>query len=126
MKPDATTITKLVAIIAFSGNFADPEFTNDPELACDLDPDRAADELRQAGYEVHRLPKKYFGRLSHPLDDFIEATIIITGSYDLSVLDAVWEQVQAIVSPYGGDCAECGPVEDHVPFGDLFKKPRDL
>jgi hypothetical protein len=118
MKPDVVTTTKLLAIVAFSGEFGDPEFTNDPERDCDLDPDRAAEELRQAGYEVHRLPKKYFGRLYHPLDDFIEATI--PGPDDPRVIDAVMKQVQAIVWQYGGCCDECGPMEpDHLPFADL-------
>jgi hypothetical protein len=119
MKPDAATATKLVAIVAFSGEFGDPEFTNDPERDCDLDPDRAADELRQAGYEVHRLPKKYFGHLYHPLDDFIEA--MLPGSDDPTVIDAVWKEVQAIVWQYGGDCTECGPREpDYVPLDHLW------
>jgi len=123
MNPDVVTTTKLVAIVAFSGEFGDPEFTNDPERDCDLDPDRAADELRQAGYEVHRLPKKYFGRLYHPLDDFIEA--MIPGPDDPGVISAVRKHVNAIVWKYGGICDECGPREpDYVPFAHLkvFRK----
>ena len=124
MKLDAVTTKMLVAIIVFAGGFGDPDFTNDLERDFDVDPDRAADELRQAGYEVHRLPKKYSARLTHPLDDFIEATI--PGPDDPSVIDAVMKQVQAIVWQYGGCCDECGPMEPgHVPFADLVEKPAD-
>jgi hypothetical protein len=51
---------KLKATVAFADDFGDPDFTNDTEPDCELDVDRAADELRQAGYEVN---------------DFIEAHI---------------------------------------------------
>ena len=68
--------TKLMASVAFGGGLGDPDFTNDIERDFDLDPDIAAAELRQAGYEVYLLPDKYHPRLAHPLDDFIEAVIV--------------------------------------------------
>ena len=115
-------ITQLVATVAFTGNFGDPEYTNDPEGDCELDVDRAADELRQAGYEVTRLPDRLGARLAHPLDDFIEA--YIEGPDDPEVINAIMMEVDAIVGRYGGLCFECGPIgPDHTPFADLFKDP---
>src|SRR5262249_1354751 len=112
-------ITKLVAIVAFAGDFGDPEYTNDAERNCELDVDRAAFELRQAGYEVTRLPDRLGGRLAHPLDDFIEA--YIEGPDDPKVIRAIMKEVDAIVGRYGGECFECGPIgPDHTPFADLF------
>ena len=78
--------TKLMASVAFGGGLGDPDFTNDVERDFDLDPDLAAAELRQAGYEVYLLPDKYHPRLAHPLDDFIEAVIV--GPNDPKVIDA--------------------------------------
>ena len=98
----------------------DPDFTNDVERDFDLDPDLAAAELRQAGYEVYLLPDKYHPRLAHPLDDFIEAVIV--GPNDPKVVDAIMNEVDAIVGKYCGVCIECGPIgRDYVPFADLFK-----
>ncbi len=67
--------TKLMASVAFGGGSGDPDFTNDVERDFDLDPDLAAADLREAGYEVYLLPDKYHPRLAHPLDDFIEAVM---------------------------------------------------
>src|SRR5262245_58429974 len=112
-------ITKLVASVAFTGDFGDPEYTNDAERNCELDVDRAADELRQAGYEVTRLPDRFGALLAHPLDDFIEA--YIEGADDVEVIHAIMDEVNAIVERYGGLCFECGPIgPDHTPFADLF------
>ena len=89
--------TRLVATCAFWGG--EPEF--------------AADELRQAGYEVFRLPDRYRGCLAHPLDDFIEAVTV--GPDDSKVIYAIMNHVEAIVAKYGGCCDECGPIErDYV------------
>lgn len=113
--------TKLVARVAFGGGLGDPEFTHDVERNCELDVDAAAAELRQAGYEVFRMPDKYSVLLAHPLDDFIEA--IIEGPDDDKVIGAVFEEVNSIVDKYGGLCDECGPVEpDYVPFVDLIRE----
>ena len=85
-----------------------------------LDADLAADELRQAGYEVSLLPDKYGGRLAHPLDNFIEA--VTSGPNNPKVIDAIMNEVEAIVGKYGGHCLECSPIgRDYVPFADLFK-----
>ena len=112
--------TNLMASVAFGGGLGDPDFTNDIERDFDLDPDLAAAELRQAGYEVYLLPDKYHPRLAHPLDDFIEAVIV--GPNDPKVIDAIMNEVDAIVGKYCGVCIECGPIgRDYVPFADLFK-----
>lgn len=98
--------TGVVFSIVFSGAFGDFEFTSDPAWDIELDVDAAAAELRQAGYEVFRLPEKYDGRLSHPLDDFIEART--EGPDDHKILDAMRHEINAIVCKYGGDCYEWG------------------
>ncbi len=119
-RPCTRMTTKLMASVAFGGGLGDPDFTNDVERDFDLDPDLAAAELRQAGYEVYLLPDKYHPRLAHPLDDFIEAVIV--GPNDPKVIDAIMNEVDAIVGKYGGVCIECGPIgRDYVPFADLFK-----
>ena len=110
----------LMASVAFGGGFGDPEFTNDPERHFDLAPDLAAAELRQAGYEVFLLSDKHTTRLAHPLDDFIEA--IIPGPDDPEVIEAIANEVEAIVGKYGGLCIECGPIgREYVPFAMLLK-----
>src|SRR6516162_5182436 len=111
--------TKLMANVAFSGDFGDPEWRAAYWPDVELDVDAAADELRKAGYEVYRLPDKYGGRLAHPLDDFLE--LRIEGVDEYKVMVAIMDEVNAIVSRYGGLCDECGPIEpDRTPFADLF------
>ena len=86
----------------------------------ELDVDRAAVELLQAGYKVSRLPDKYTAQLAHPLDNFIEA--VVFGCNDPKVVGAIMDEVDAIVGKYGGICTECGPVRrDYVPFADVFQ-----
>jgi hypothetical protein len=100
---------KLTAYVAFSGEFGDPEWRaafNSTEIK--LDVDAAADALKEAGYEVHRLPEKLRKRLDHPLDDFLEAWI--EDDDDDYGMEAVMDEVESIVAPYGGACHECGPV----------------
>jgi len=113
-------ITKVMALVCFSGEFGDPEYTNDPEGGdIVLDPERAADELRQAGYEVTPLPDCYGGLLYHPLDDFLEA--VIAAPHDWDVCVKIMAEVGAIVDKWGGCCQECGPIEpDHELFVGLF------
>jgi hypothetical protein len=44
------------------------------------------------------------------------------GPDDPKVIDAIMDEVDAIVRKYGGICYECGPIgRDHVSFADLFK-----
>jgi hypothetical protein len=112
-------VTKLMAEVAFGGGLGDPDFTSKMDQDVVLDPDLAADELRQAGYEVSLLPDKYSGRLLHPLDEFIEAVIV--GNDNPKVITAIMDEVDAIVSKYGGTCIQCGPIpQDYVPFSNLF------
>ena len=112
--------TKLMASIAFGGALGDPDFTNYIDRDFELDADFAADELRQAGYEVFLLPDKYSAQLAHPLDDFIEAVIL--GPNDPKVIDAIMNEVDAIVGKYGGLCIECGPIgRNYVPFAEMSK-----
>jgi hypothetical protein len=113
--------TKLMASVAFGGASGEPNFTDEANLEAVLDPDLAADELRQAGYEVSLLPDKYGGRLAHPLDDFIEAAIL--GKNVPKVTTAIMDEIDAIVGQYGGLCIECGPIpEDYVPFANLVDR----
>ena len=105
--------------VAFGGGLGDPDFTKD-EPHFDLDADLAADELRQAGYEIYRLPDRYRARLAHPLDNFVEA--VVFGPNDPKVIGAIMDEVDAIVGKYGGCCFECGPIgRDYRPFADMFK-----
>jgi hypothetical protein len=109
----------LMAKVAFSGEFGDPEWTTADWPEVELDVDAAADELRKAGYEVYRLPDKYGGRLAHPLDDFLE--LRIEGVDDDTLMKAIMDEVNAIVDRYGGLCDECGPIEpDRTPFADFI------
>jgi hypothetical protein len=108
-------MTKIMATVAFSGEFGDPGWTNNPENNIRLDVDAAAAELQRAGYEVIRFPDKYAGRLAHPLDDFIAA--VIEGSDDPKVENAIHDEVEAIVCKFGGCCYEWGPIEPgHLQF----------
>jgi hypothetical protein len=111
---------KLMATVAFGGGLGDPESANVPERHYDLDPELAAADLRQAGYEVSLLPDKYTGRLAHPLDHFIEAVIL--GPNEPKIIEAIADEVGRIVGKYGGLCIECGPIgRDYVPFAALFE-----
>jgi hypothetical protein len=91
------------------------------------DSDGAADALRDAGYEVHRMPEVHPELV--PGDDFIEA--ITEGpagpapndlAYPVGKLvHAMMQEVGEWADCYGGVCMECGPVEDdYVPFTETF------
>ena len=65
------------------------------------------------------MPDKYGAILTHPLDNFIEA--VISAPNDVKVIDAIMDEIDAIVGKYGGMCIECGPIpKDYVPFANLF------
>jgi hypothetical protein len=110
---------RLIALVAFDG--CNP--------ACNAD--AAAEALRAAGYEVHRMPAVHPKMIGHPLDDHIEAFIegppgppYVGGIIPLNVekvMDVVMCEVESLVDPFGGDCHGCGPVEDgYVPFTETF------
>ncbi|HEY2531702.1 MAG TPA: hypothetical protein VGJ20_27880 [Xanthobacteraceae bacterium] len=104
-------MSKVMALVVFSGDLPYDE----------LDVDRAALELQQAGYKVTRLPDKLGGRLLHPLDDFMEVAIEFEGLATDDVIDTIWHEIDDIVDPYGGLVGECGVLEaGHVPFADYF------
>jgi hypothetical protein len=67
------------------------------------DPERAVAELRRAGYEIARHPPYVAG---HPLDDCFDA--IIEGPDDPKIIEAVRQEVEAIIVKYGGDLDEWG------------------
>jgi hypothetical protein len=72
----------------------------------DTDLDLPAEELRKAGYEVHRVPID---------DDQIEA--VIAGPFEDKIVDAVWREVEDIAYRYGGMCFEVCTIEsDYIPF----------
>jgi hypothetical protein len=81
----------------------------------DLNPDvdAAIAALRQAGF-------KKFERLHppvlHPLDAFLEVEFDEPASY--AALDAIWDEIDEIVKPYGGGAIEVGkfgqPYTPHV------------
>ena len=112
-----------MASVEFGGGLGDPAYANDPEREIELDPERAAAELRRAGYDVDLMPEKYGPRLAHPLDDFIEA--VIEGPDDPKVIKAVMDEVNTIVERYGGHCIECGRIgKNYEPFADLFEDTK--
>jgi len=116
---------KLMVLVVFGGGLGDPESTSDPDRDFELDPEAAAAELRQVGYEALVLPQKYSHLLAHPLDNFIEAHI--DGPDDPKIIGAILNEVEAIVGKYGGVCMEFGPVgQDHVPFADFVKDAARL
>ena len=79
-------------------------------------PDAAADALWQAGFAVHRFPTHMRHLLAHPNDDHIEAVKAGTEAD----IDTIWNEAEFIVDGFGGDCHECGGVDDaYVPFEGL-------
>jgi|SRR6516165_693140 hypothetical protein len=77
----------------------------------DDDPDSAIEELRRAGYAVHRT-------LDVGIDgcDFVEA--IIDGSNDDKIRDAIWHEIRSILERHGGLLEETLMVDEkeYVPF----------
>jgi hypothetical protein len=108
---------KLMVCVA-GGGLGDRQFTNDTERNFELDSQVAADELRQAGCEAFLLLEKYAHHLAHPLDNFIEAHI--EGTDDPKVIDAIVNEVAAIVGRYGGICIEGSVLRTAAQFGMLY------
>lgn len=109
------------------------------------DPDRAAVELKRAGFKVVRVPEEFRPRLEDPLDDHSEVMISVseadyaafinapcdeTGSSRCDprrMVDALWLEVDRIVFPYGGSSSECGALPPgHVPFSRLWSDEDEL
>ena len=82
----------------------------------DPDPDAAAEALRAAGYQVFRLPAE-LNKSEVEGDDFIE--VRCEGDADDDSIDAMWTDIQRIVSPFDGDVDCVGPASPE-PFNDLF------
>jgi hypothetical protein len=91
----------------------------------DSDAESAVAALRQAGFEVVRMPdelRSYHSRLNFPEDSFWEAsTEALVYSFDIyGDAPPVFEigcKVTDIVEPFGGKCVGWGPVRpDYIPF----------
>jgi len=82
----------------------------------DDDSDSAIEELRRAGYAVHRWSPE--AGIDGYVDgyDFVEA--IIDGSADDKIMDAIWHEVRSIVNRNGGLLEEILTVDEkeYVPF----------
>jgi hypothetical protein len=86
-------------------------------------PDGAEIALRQAGYEVMRMPAAFRSRMEFPKDDFLLVTTEIREDrvWDSAVMRHVMNEINAIVDRYGGDLSECGPRGIRgAPFDELF------
>jgi hypothetical protein len=87
------------------------------------DPDAAAVALCRAGFQVTRMPEKFRSSLAHPQDYFMETAI--NASDCEKIVDAIMDEIDAIVDRYGGLCVECGAIPSHyVPFEEIFE-PRN-
>ena len=97
-------------------------FSGDDEFDFGNDPDGAEIALRNAGYEVTRLPTKYRTQLAHPDDDFMLVSTVTEKTADF-----IFDELNAIVGRYGALADDVGTVApDFVPadeFERLFKEP---
>ena len=93
----------------------------------DSDAESAVAALRQAGFEVVRMPdelRSYHSRLNFPEDSFWEAsTEASVDSLDDELACvaepcfSIGSKVVDIVEPFGGECVGWGPVKpDYIPF----------
>ena len=73
---------KIMGTITFSGEL-------------DPDPSNAAEALRRAGFEVTMMPERFRSRLTHPEDDFMEASI--GGIDDDKIVHAIMNEIDPIV-----------------------------
>jgi hypothetical protein len=87
-----------------------------------LDIEQAAAEMRQAGYEVHRIPEIYHKRRDISFDDHLEAVIASRDENE------VWKEIDGIAERHGCLCDEYpGPIEPgYEPFSDFFKGVKDM
>jgi hypothetical protein len=90
-------MTKLVVFCGFSGVLIPGHRPSEPE--------RAAAELRRAGYVASRIPEVQYDAW-HPGDATLEA--IIEGQDDPKIIEAVRHEVEAIIIKYGGEVSEWG------------------
>ena len=115
---------RLVVQVSFYGD--------DPQC----DSDAAAEALRKAGYEIHRLPpeRRQFFR---PVDDHVEAITEgppgpprwgVSGDVPpalFKLMCAIMNEIDDLVRHYGGLCMECDQVDrDYIPFSLELGPPR--
>jgi hypothetical protein len=108
--------TRLMVQVVFSGDF-------EP-----CDPAAAAVALARRGFEVTLLPEIFRPLLSHPRDDFIEASKNVAAAGDdfEGLVDDMKREVTALVGHHGGDVNECGLAEPNfVPFSS-FRDERPI
>jgi hypothetical protein len=97
---------KIMGEVVFSGNL-------------DPDPDGCAAALREAGFEVVRMDERFKKLMDVPGDEFLEATKVGTN------LNAIWDEITAIVERFNGDCQQCGEIsDDHVPLEFLHEQTK--
>jgi len=92
---DTNTMTKTVGTIVFSGDM-------------NPDPDGCEAALREAGYEVTRMPERFKKLMSVPGDEFLEA-------------------MKVIVEPFGADADDFGEFDPatHIPFQFLREQEKE-
>ena len=106
--------SRLVATIIFSGDL-------------DPDPKAAADALREAGYEVTKMPKKFRPLLAHPRDDFFEVTkpVVCDLKDIMNEADIMMDELNKLVDRYGAIADDCGPIDaGHIPFASFDEPAR--
>ena len=94
--------TKLMASIAFGGALGDPDFTNYMIGTLSLMPISLPTSCGKPATRFF-FCQMYSAQLAHPLDDFIEAVIWAPTP---KVIDAIMDEVDAIVGKYGGVCVD--------------------
>jgi hypothetical protein len=104
---DTNTMTKTVGTIVFSGDM-------------NPDPDGCEAALREAGYEVTRMPERFKKLMSVPGDEFLEAMKVGT-------TDAICAELNAIVEPFGADADDFGEFDPatHIPFQFLREQEKE-
>ncbi len=96
-----TEAKPIIGVVVFSGDL-------------EPDPDGAEGALREAGFEVARMPQKFRQHMAIAGDEYMEATRLGVDE------DAMMDEIEAIVAPFGASCMECGFVAaGDVPFSYL-------